>query len=85
MSMLGDMLREDRQRCGFTVGQAASRFGVSPANYRELEAGTRCPLQHLRPDLQALRLAEDVRERPSLLRPPEGGWAAWEEGVSEET
>jgi predicted transcriptional regulator len=38
--MFGDMLRRDRERWGFSVGQAAWRFGVSPKEYRELEAGT---------------------------------------------
>jgi predicted transcriptional regulator len=41
--MFSDMLRQDRERWGLSVGQAAWRFGVKPAEYRELEAGTRSP------------------------------------------
>jgi predicted transcriptional regulator len=41
--MFADMLRRDRERWELSVGQAAWRFGVSPAAYRELEAGTRSP------------------------------------------
>jgi hypothetical protein len=37
------MLERDRKRWGLTVGLAAWRFGVSAAEYRELEAGTRSP------------------------------------------
>jgi len=33
------MLREDRRRNGFTVGQVAWRLGITPAEYRSLEAG----------------------------------------------
>jgi transcriptional regulator with XRE-family HTH domain len=38
-----DLLRRDRQRRGFTIGQVAWRLGVKPQEYRELEAGTRSP------------------------------------------
>jgi transcriptional regulator with XRE-family HTH domain len=38
--MFSDMLERDRRRRGFTVGQVAWRLGVSPQEYRELEAGT---------------------------------------------
>jgi DNA-binding XRE family transcriptional regulator len=41
--MFPDMLAEDRRRRGFTVGQVAWRLGVSPREYRELEAGTSFP------------------------------------------
>ncbi|MDP9329716.1 MAG: helix-turn-helix domain-containing protein [Actinomycetota bacterium] len=37
------MLRSDRERWGFSIGQAAWRFGVEPSEYRGLEAGTRWP------------------------------------------
>jgi len=37
------MLRTDRERNGFTVGQVAWRIGVTPEEYRDLEAGTRWP------------------------------------------
>jgi hypothetical protein len=37
------MLERDRERWGFSIGQAAWRFGVSPAVYRELEVGTCWP------------------------------------------
>jgi transcriptional regulator with XRE-family HTH domain len=43
VSMFPDMLAEDRRRRGLTVGQVAWRLGVSPREYRELEAGTRSP------------------------------------------
>jgi transcriptional regulator with XRE-family HTH domain len=36
-----DLLRTDRERQGFTIGQVAWRLGVKPQEYRELEAGTR--------------------------------------------
>ena len=38
-----DLLRRDRERRGFTVGQVAWRFGVKPQEYRKLEAGERFP------------------------------------------
>jgi transcriptional regulator with XRE-family HTH domain len=41
--MFADMLERDRRRRGFTVGQVAWRLGVSPQEYRELEAGTGLP------------------------------------------
>jgi transcriptional regulator with XRE-family HTH domain len=41
--MYAAMLRSDRQRRGFTIGQVAWRLGVTPARYRELEAGTVFP------------------------------------------
>jgi len=33
------MMERDRRRRGFTVGQVAWRLGISPAEYRLLEAG----------------------------------------------
>ena len=41
--MFSDMLRRDRERWSLSVGQAAWRFGLRAAEYRELEAGTRSP------------------------------------------
>jgi hypothetical protein len=38
-----DLLRTDRERRGFTVGQVAWRLGIKSKEYRELEAGTRSP------------------------------------------
>ena len=38
-----DKLRADRERRGLTIARAAWRIGVKPAEYRELEAGTRWP------------------------------------------
>jgi DNA-binding XRE family transcriptional regulator len=38
-----DLLRNDRERRGFTSGQVAWRLGVKPQEYRELEAGKRMP------------------------------------------
>jgi DNA-binding XRE family transcriptional regulator len=43
MAALPDMLKTDRERRGFTMGQAAWRIGVRTPEYRELEAGTRSP------------------------------------------
>jgi DNA-binding XRE family transcriptional regulator len=43
MTMLSDLLTKDRARWGFTVGQVAWRVGVTPREYRELEAGERVP------------------------------------------
>ena len=37
------MLKEDRRRRGFTVGQVAYRIGVSPRRYFALEAGAAWP------------------------------------------
>jgi hypothetical protein len=37
------MLREDRERSGFTVDEIAWRLGASQREYRELEAGRRLP------------------------------------------
>jgi transcriptional regulator with XRE-family HTH domain len=41
VTMFGDLLRQDRQRSGRTVEEAARRLGVSIREYRELEAGVR--------------------------------------------
>jgi transcriptional regulator with XRE-family HTH domain len=41
--MFADLLRADRERFGLSTGQAASRIGISPAEYRRLEAGDRWP------------------------------------------
>jgi transcriptional regulator with XRE-family HTH domain len=38
-----DLLKKDRERHGFTIGQVAWRIGVKPREYREFEAGTRSP------------------------------------------
>src|SRR5436190_4635119 len=38
-----DLLRTDRERQGFTVGQVAWRLGIKPQECRELEAGERFP------------------------------------------
>jgi predicted transcriptional regulator len=43
MAMLPAMLKNDRNRAGWSVGQAAWRLGVSIREYRELEAGARSP------------------------------------------
>ena len=43
MAMLPTMLEQDRNRAGWSVGQAAWRLGVSIREYRELEAGARSP------------------------------------------
>jgi transcriptional regulator with XRE-family HTH domain len=43
VTMFADLLRQDRERSGLTVEQAASRFGVTPAAYRALEASGRWP------------------------------------------
>jgi transcriptional regulator with XRE-family HTH domain len=37
------ILREDRERAGFTVDETAWRFGVTRREYRELEAGMGFP------------------------------------------
>ena len=39
MSQLAALPERDRIRFGFTVGQAAYRLGISPAEYRRLIAG----------------------------------------------
>ncbi len=41
--MLPKLLEQDRKQAGWSEGQAAWRLGVSPREYRELEAGTRSP------------------------------------------
>ena len=41
--MFGDMLHRDRERFGYSVVQAAGRFGLSPSECREIEAGTQWP------------------------------------------
>jgi hypothetical protein len=38
-----DLVRIDRERRGFTIGQNAWRLGVTPDEYPELEAGSRSP------------------------------------------
>jgi hypothetical protein len=43
VTTFGTMLERDRKRWGWSVGQAAWRFGVKPSEYREIEAGTRWP------------------------------------------
>jgi transcriptional regulator with XRE-family HTH domain len=39
--MFSDLLRQDRERAGLTIQQAARRLGVSPMAYGRLEAGER--------------------------------------------
>jgi transcriptional regulator with XRE-family HTH domain len=41
--MFSDLLRQDRERFGLSVDEAARRLGVTPSAYRELEAGERWP------------------------------------------
>jgi transcriptional regulator with XRE-family HTH domain len=41
--MFAAMLRRDRERWGFSVSQAAQRFGINPAEYDKLEAGELWP------------------------------------------
>jgi DNA-binding XRE family transcriptional regulator len=41
--MLPAMLKQDRKRAGWSMGQAAWQLGVSVREYRELEAGDRSP------------------------------------------
>jgi transcriptional regulator with XRE-family HTH domain len=41
--MFSYLLRQDRERAGLTIEQAALRFGVRPVAYRKLEAGGRWP------------------------------------------
>jgi transcriptional regulator with XRE-family HTH domain len=43
MAAFPELLRKDRERRGFTVGQVAWRLDVKPQKYRELEAGERFP------------------------------------------
>jgi transcriptional regulator with XRE-family HTH domain len=43
MAAFPGLLRADRERRGFTIGQVAWRLGVKPQEYRGLEAGTRSP------------------------------------------
>jgi DNA-binding XRE family transcriptional regulator len=43
MAAFPNLLKKDRERHGFTVGQVAWRLGVKPQEYRELEAGDRVP------------------------------------------
>jgi DNA-binding XRE family transcriptional regulator len=41
--MFSDLLRRDRERFGLSIGQAAWRVGVKPAEYRRLEEGKAWP------------------------------------------
>ena len=43
MTMFSDLLRQDRERVGLTVNQAARRLGASPVLYAKLKAGERWP------------------------------------------
>jgi len=43
MVRLTDLLERDRKWSSLSVGQVAWRLGLSPAEYRELEAGARSP------------------------------------------
>jgi ribosome-binding protein aMBF1 (putative translation factor) len=38
-----DMLEHDRKQAGWSMGQVASRLGVSVREYKEIEAGARSP------------------------------------------
>ena len=60
--MLPTMLEHDRKQAGWSVEHAAWRLGVSVREYRELEAGDAvAELRDVGPDLQAVRLAADIR------------------------
>jgi hypothetical protein len=41
--MFSILLARDRRAAGFTVGKVAWRISVTPAVYRDFEAGTRWP------------------------------------------
>ncbi|MBA3363788.1 MAG: helix-turn-helix transcriptional regulator [Actinobacteria bacterium] len=41
--MFGDPLRRDRGRSGWSIARASWLVGVSPREYRDLEAGLRPP------------------------------------------
>jgi hypothetical protein len=57
-----DLLKKDRERRGFTIGQVAWRLGVKPQECRELEERqTIARLRYLGPNPQAVRVAADVR------------------------
>jgi hypothetical protein len=43
VTMFADLLRRGRERSGFTVEQAARRFGVTPAAYTAIKTGERWP------------------------------------------
>jgi hypothetical protein len=60
--MFGTMLQRDRKRWGLRLARASWLLGVSVADLRELEGRhALARLRHLRPDLQAVRLAGSVR------------------------
>jgi predicted transcriptional regulator len=42
-AMLGQMLRHDREQSRLSIARASWLMGVSPREYRELEAGARSP------------------------------------------
>lgn len=43
VAMFGQMLRRDRERSGLSIARASWLVGVTPREYKELEAGTRAP------------------------------------------
>ena len=43
MTMFATLLEHDRKRADLSLAHAARRFGLSPNEYHELEAGTRFP------------------------------------------
>jgi hypothetical protein len=62
------MLERDSRRRGVTVGQVAWRLGVSPQEYRELEAGKALPtFATWGLDLQAVRVVTELRGRAARL------------------
>jgi hypothetical protein len=68
MAMLPTMLAQDRQRAGWSVGQAAWRLGLTVREYRELEARRALAERgDVQPNLQAVRLAADVRRRSEVI------------------
>jgi len=43
MTMFSDLLSQDRERAGLREARAAWLIGASVPEYREIEAGRRCP------------------------------------------
>lgn len=43
VAMFGQMLRRDRERSGLSIARASWLVGVTPMEYKELEAGTKPP------------------------------------------
>lgn len=66
--MFSDILRQDHERHGLSIDQAARRIGVSPVLYRKLEAGERwAELGGIRPNLGDLRVAADHARDQTVL------------------